>query len=165
MCGVPGSGKSTFAKNELLKYGTVYVSRDEIRFELVKPNEEYFSKENLVFNTFVRKIIEGLQSGQDVIADATHLNSKSRSKLLFRLFSYLEDTEIVAVVMRTSLDTCLNQNELRRGTRAYVPRSQVRRMYSQFSEPDFKECNGLFDLIYIIEDGVYAKCYQKEGWF
>ena len=80
MCGIPGSGKSTYAKTYLTN--TLYVSRDEIRFKLVKEDEDYFSKENEVFDTFIAKINEGLRQSLDVVADATHLNSKSRLKLL-----------------------------------------------------------------------------------
>ena len=47
MCGGPGSGKSTWIKKNLptFKGYTKVVSRDEIRFSLVKEGEEYFSKE------------------------------------------------------------------------------------------------------------------------
>ena len=47
LCGVPASGKSTYCKNNVPK-DAVYVSRDVIRFSMVKPNEPYFSKEELV---------------------------------------------------------------------------------------------------------------------
>ena len=55
MCGISGSGKSTFVKNNL-KENEVWISRDKIRFSLVKENEKYFSKENLVYKTFVEEI-------------------------------------------------------------------------------------------------------------
>ena len=46
MCGAPGSGKSWFAKNILKTDDTwQYISRDEIRFSLIKEGEDYFGKE------------------------------------------------------------------------------------------------------------------------
>ena len=47
MVGVPGSGKSTFLKENFEGKGNVkIVSRDAIRFSFVKPDEPYFSKES-----------------------------------------------------------------------------------------------------------------------
>ena len=37
------------------------------------------------------------------------------------------------------LETCLERNEKRRGTKAYVPRESVVRMYSQFVMPSLNE--------------------------
>ena len=55
-CGVPGSGKSTFLKNHT-KPNEAIISRDEIRFNLLKDGEDYFSHENEVFDKFVDNII------------------------------------------------------------------------------------------------------------
>ena len=44
MCGVPGCGKSTWCKNNVPE-DAVYVSRDEVRFSMLKPTDAYFSKE------------------------------------------------------------------------------------------------------------------------
>ena len=76
MCGAPGSGKTYWAKKALeLKSGEVpikYFSRDEVRFEMVPEDEEYFSKEDAVFKEWIRRIQEALDSDEDcyVIADA-----------------------------------------------------------------------------------------------
>ena len=43
MSGVPGAGKSTFLKNRIKKDTSVVISRDVIRFSIVKPEEDYFS--------------------------------------------------------------------------------------------------------------------------
>ena len=56
MCGIPGSGKSTYAKtNKDLKY-CKYISRDDIRYSLLKDEDDYFSKEKQVFRTFIAQI-------------------------------------------------------------------------------------------------------------
>lgn len=148
MVGCPGSGKSTYAKKNFPN--ALYVSRDEIRFSLVKKDEEYFSKETEVFNTFITKINEGLRQSLDVIADATHLNRASRSKLLTNLEIDKEKTEIIAVIMFTPLSICIERNENRKGTRSYVPKDVVEKMYYSFKTPSKYECYGLIDKTIII---------------
>ena len=141
MCGVPGSGKSYFAKNVLLQDGQrcFYVSRDEIRFALIKENEEYFSKEDEVFDLFCHRInfFLGLVDS-NVIADATHLNTASRMKLLKHL--NLKDVNVIPVWMNTPEHICFERNEKREG-RERVPKGVIRRMYLQRNHPssdDFK---------------------------
>ena len=112
MVGCPGSGKSTYAKRYLTN--AVYISRDDIRFSLVKENEEYFSKEKEVFKVFVNKINNKLRDGCDVVADATHLNPSSRFKLLANLDLNKNKTEVIAIFIQTPLDVCLRQNENRK---------------------------------------------------
>lgn len=41
ICGIPGSGKSTWIKNHTSS--EILVSRDAIRFDMVKEDEPYFS--------------------------------------------------------------------------------------------------------------------------
>lgn len=145
MCGIPGSGKSTWLKNHVSD--GVVVSRDAIRFSMVKEDEEYFSKENEVFAEFVIQINENLSAGKDVFADATHLNPASRNKLLNQVSGY---DEVHAIVMLKTCNTALKQNENRVGTRAYVPRSVIRRMANQLQVPRLEE--GFKSVIVITEE-------------
>ena len=55
MMGAPGSGKSTWAKANMPK-DAMYISRDNIRYELLGDNDSYFSRETEVYNTFVNQI-------------------------------------------------------------------------------------------------------------
>lgn len=160
MVGVPGSGKSTYAKQHYPN--AIYVSRDEIRFELVKENEEYFSKEDEVFRKFIYLIDFNLKAGRDVIADATHLNPNSRAKLFSHLDINKEKTEVIAVVMRTPLNICLDRNENRRGTRSYVPRTVIKRMFYSFKIPTTQEYNSIIDTVYIV---AVKKGEDKNGLF
>ena len=82
MCGIPGSGKSTFIRTHINKEQQVWVSRDVIRYRLVDEEESYFSREDEVWEEFIRQINAFLQDGYDVFADATHINQGSCRKLL-----------------------------------------------------------------------------------
>lgn len=146
MVGIPGSGKSTYAKHlkayfefnrKYEDYHIDYVSRDEIRFSILQDGDGYFSRENEVYRIFTDKIRKGLKAGHDVIADATHITWGSRHKLM-RAINGIDNVKIVAVVMRTSYDTCERRNMEREG-RAQVPTTQLERMWEQYEDPQLEE--------------------------
>ena len=134
MMGVPGSGKSTFAK-ELVENrpNTVRVSRDDIRFSLLEKGDEYFAKEDKVFKTFTETIDKYLAEGKDVIADATHLNRGSRKKLINNLT--VKPDQILIVYIKVPLEKALEQNELRKGTQSYVPTKVIKDMWENLQPP------------------------------
>ncbi len=145
LSGCPGSGKSTWVKNHINPYFDKYVSRDDIRFSLVKEGEEYFSKEKEVFKLFVHQINQYLLEEKNVFADATHLNRASRNKLLRNICG---NPHINVIWMKTSLEECLKRNENRKGTRSYVPREVIKNMYFNLERPSFEE--GI-EKIYIVD--------------
>jgi len=134
-CGIPGSGKSTFLKKVAKKNESV-ISRDEIRFALLKKGEGYFSHEEEVFKHFVNIITDNINSGINVYADATHLNKISRKKLTNALLEAgCQPADVQAIFFDVPIDICLERNEKRKGTRAYVPEIIIRRMYNSLSYP------------------------------
>ena len=150
-CGAPGSGKTTFL-NDMAEPTERVVSRDNIRFSLVKEGETYFKCENKVFSIFCDTITKYINSGINVYADATHLNQKSRYKLLYRLKSKgARPREINAIYFNVPLKVCLERNELRRGTRAYVPIDRVEEMYCNYVPPTAYE--GFTNIWEVDEDG------------
>lgn len=150
MVGIPGSGKTWYAKNKLMRGPEWrYVSRDEVRFSLVPADEEYFSKEKEVFNQFVNTIKAAFEENgvTNVIADATHLNEASRNKIR-RIFS--NNYNIIPVVVTCDLDTAIERNNNREG-RTRVPASVIRRMYHQFQDPDF-DTNKYIGILHVSND-------------
>lgn len=139
LCGPSGCGKTTWAANFIKGHRDVrYVSRDEIRFELVDPNESYFSREKEVFRRFANTIRQTLIDGFDCIADATHLNEFSRRKLTQAIDMHFKDYEIVYVSFNVNVDTCIEHNTNREG-RANVPETVIRNMCRDFRTPSIEE--------------------------
>ena len=134
LCGPSGSGKTSWAI-EQINYNpskTKYVSRDEIRFSLLKENESYFNKEKDV----VRKFINELQKGIDdkeietIIADATHLNPKSRNNVFSRL-ARLDSCTVYAINFFVPKEICLKRNSRRNGL-AKVPDNVIERQFRSY---------------------------------
>lgn len=137
MCGVPGCGKSTFLKNHIKEdEKTAIISRDKIRFSIVKPGEPYFSHEDEVCKQFWKEINDAVVAGKNVYIDQTSLTPRSRIWLLQHIKEY---RYAILIWIDEDLETCLERNELRKGTRAYVPREVIRRMYYQFIVPSLNE--------------------------
>ena len=134
LCGAPGVGKSYWAQHHI-KPGAAYISRDTIRFSLLKEGEDYFSHENEVYQIMWDQINGALSDGRDVIVDQTSLNPKSRKYLIDHLTGY---KTLNAIWIDTPLEVALERNELRQGL-ARVPRKDIYRMYQRFIAPSFEE--------------------------
>lgn len=127
MMGVAGSGKSTRAKEIAEKCeDCVIVSRDEIRFSLLKPGEDYFAHEKKVEKIFYKTISNMLLVHKYVIADATHITIKSRNKL-FNNISH-DKIKIIGVWVEATEEVAQKQNHMRTGIRR-VPRDVITSMF------------------------------------
>lgn len=152
--GVPGSGKSTFCEKMVGKR----VSRDAIRFSMIDDNDEYFQKEKDVWREYVRQIQEEINANNTVIADATHLNKKSRQKLLNALD--LKDYVVFVLYFDVSLSTCLARNAKRTG-RENVPKDVVTNMYSHMTEPTLEEDDRYYMILSINDEGLIYRLEQR----
>lgn len=149
LSGLPGSGKSTFCKQNNDK--AIHVSRDVIRFSLLKEGEDYFSHEKEVTNIFWSQINCLLKQGKDVFADQTSLTMTSRGLLL----SHIEiPCEKILMQFQMPIKICIERNEKRKGTRAYVPPSVIHNMNRSFTEPQEYE---RFDKVYIVDENFKQK--------
>lgn len=139
LCGVPGCGKSTWAREFITENSAIIVSRDEIRFSLLKEGEDYFAHEDEVTATFYAKINEwlALDTYDYVIADATHNTVKARNYMLDQI-NMDKVEQIIVVNFHISIDQCIKQNRQRTG-RARVPDYSIERMYKFHQDPTFNE--------------------------
>ena len=133
LSGPPGSGKSYWVKKDTKdKIGTCIVSRDDIRFSFLNDSDNYFAREDEVFDKWIdtiNKLINNIDI-TDIYLDATHLNDASRFKTLSQLELAKVD-EIILVIMDTPLETCLKRNSTRVGRR-FVPEDVIKKMYKSF---------------------------------
>ena len=140
MCGIPGLGKSTWLQNHKDKFeGTVnIISRDNIRFSMLKEDEPYFGRENDVWAKFVKDAITSLKYNENTILDATHLNPTSRKKILRALGNNLNNIEINAIYIKGPVELAIKRNKGREG-RQYVPESAIYNMNSSLVAPSLDE--------------------------
>lgn len=134
MCGIPGSGKSTFL-NRITKPTSLVISRDKIRFSLLKDGEEYFSHEPVVEQMFYNGISKALQLNYDVFADQSSISIAARKKLISRVTSY---SEINVIWVDTSIEECINR-DLNRTGRAHVGAKVIENMAKNFVAPTYAE--------------------------
>ena len=122
--GIPGSGKTTFAKT----HGIPVYSSDDIRDELgLDPNKKEDNQK--VFNELHKRVIGALNDGQSVIYDATNLSRKRR-------MSFLKQINIpvakIAVLFTTPIDICIKRDSQREHP---VGRDVIDRMVCSFNAP------------------------------
>lgn len=135
LCGLPGSGKTTWARAQ----DGIHISRDEIRFAMLRKGEEYFKQEKEVFKRFVQNCNEAINDNkiENVYIDATHLNPVSRLKILNRL-NLNQDDKVIAVYFDIPINVCIDRNNQREGL-ARVPETVIYNMSNSLEKPTIAE--------------------------
>lgn len=131
LCGLQGSGKSTYAREH--KTMAEVVSSDEIRIE----NNNNISNDK-VFKEFYSRINYFLAHGKNVIADATNITIKSR-KTFFQEIKI--DCYKKIIIFNTPIEVCreriIQRNE--KGIQPPVPIDVLLRYYKNFEIPFYEE--------------------------
>jgi predicted kinase len=112
---------------------------------LLEDKDDYFSKEKEVFKIFYTNINSAIDKYNRIFADATHLDSLSRMKLLNQI-NKNNIKEINVIFLNTNLEECIKRNASREG-RSAVPEEVIRSMYQKLAIPDISEP---FNNIYIV---------------
>ena len=146
MCGLVGSGKSTYAKELAEKHNAMIYSSDEIRKELLG-DENRQDDNNLIFQTLHTRIKSALSNGNNCIYDATNINYKRRMAFLNELNKI--PCEKICVFVATPFDKCLINNYHRD---RQVPYYVIEKMYRHFDPPYYYEGWDKIEVYYAQEE-------------
>jgi predicted kinase len=139
LVGVPGSGKSTWIKNQDWTEDCVIVSTDEFVEDYAKEVGSTYSD---VFDEYMPtavklmadKVVRAREAGKDIVWDQTSTSEKSR----VRKFNMLPNYEHIAVVFKTP-----NEDELARRLNSRpgksIPDHVMRSMINHFEMPTEEE--------------------------
>lgn len=145
MGGPSGCGKSYVAAM-VGQLGAEVVSRDFIRFSLLGEGEDYFAHEKDVERNFYNNISSALENKDAVVvADATHLNPKSRRKL-FQRISNTDGHKIVGIWVEGTPSKAKVFNSERVGL-ARVPQNVIDLQFKARLSPSIEE--GFDDIIFV----------------
>ena len=143
--GLPGSGKSTYAKEFIKGKEIEYLSSDSLRAVYGKDETDQ-SVTSIVFGHIKRKVDEFLKDGKNVMVDATSVNRKERSDYINTAKKY--GAKVVAIVFKMDRQGLIDRNKKRgeQGGRV-VPDWVIDKMLNKFEDPSYNE--GIDVIIYV----------------
>lgn len=137
LIGLPGSGKSTYAKEYLSDHveRTVWCSSDSIRKELYG-DETIQGNASTVFSRLHDKVAHYLRTGYDVIYDATNVNRKSRKTVIAIAKSI--GAKVRGVIVWATPSECITRDAARdRTVGSHVIDKFIRRWESPYFDEGF----------------------------
>lgn len=133
LCGLPASGKSTYAKELQFRIkNSVVFSSDAIRNELYG-NENIQGDANEVFNLMNTRVVQALNNGYTVIYDATNISRKSRAVIISMCPKFVK---IECHIVWDTIQNCIIKDKNR--TRS-VGEKVIDRMVKRFQAPFYDE--------------------------
>lgn len=153
ICGIPGSGKSHFAKTFFKKEDRKRINRKEIRrhiYEMTsfgnKWKEEYFDEEgeSLVKHVERKMYEQFLQNMDKVLIDNPSVTKSSRKNYFSLAEQRVKTTGVI--FLNTPLMKCMERNKKRDDA---VPDKVISTLFSSIELPDKHEG---FDEILVISD-------------
>lgn len=139
LVGVPGSGKSTWVRNQQWRRNCVYVSTDRFVEQYARRVKKTYSE---VFEEYMpravdrmaRQVVQAREAEQDIIWDQTSTTVASRAKK----FRMLPNYKMVAIVFPTP-----DKEELRRRLDSRpgkeIPNHVLEKMIADWEEPTEQE--------------------------
>lgn len=132
LVGLPGSGKSTYAKELEKEIKAIRLSSDDLRVELYG-NIDNQDNNTELFQEMNRRAKLALKSGRNVIYDATNINSKKRKGFLSQLPKGVNKT---CLYFAERVNACIAR-DLQRDR--VVTKEVIERMYKQLQVPMYHE--------------------------
>lgn len=145
LCGLQGSGKSTYAKKHQEIFQAEIISTDQIRkdYQPIAESE--------VFPTAFSLIKDCFQKGKNVIFDATNINKEARKRNLSGIFSLINKAEIetICVCLKVDKDVCKSRVEKRNtlDNEIYLPLEVIDRFNEDYEDPTLSE--GFDEIIFV----------------
>ncbi len=143
VCGLPGSGKSHFARAFFMDSGGTRINRKEIRrhlFEMTTFGQkwteaEFAGNDEFLVKHVERKIVEHfLQNHQKLLLDNTNISRESRKPYL--AIAHQSGRSIGAIFLNTPVGQCLQRN---RGRDDAVPESVIAQLEAEKELPETSE--------------------------
>ena len=132
LCGIPGSGKTTYAKKYIEQFGGIHLSSDLIREELYG-DESIQGNPNEVFNLMQKRAIEALNNGKSVVYDSTAVTRKDRAGIISACPKFVK---IECHIVWAPIETCIERDAARKRT---VGKEVTDRMLKRFQAPYYDE--------------------------
>lgn len=133
LVGVPGSGKTTYAKNYIERnFNTIHLSSDAIRKELYG-DENIQGNPGDVFTLMQKRAIEALNNGHNVIYDATNITRKDRAGIIVACPKF---AKIECHIIWAPIETCIERDAKRERT---VGKEVIDRMLKRFQAVYYDE--------------------------
>jgi putative nucleotidyltransferase with HDIG domain len=153
LCGLPGSGKSTYAKNKITNDpSTIWLSSDKIR-ERLYGDAGCQDNPSKVFEIMQKEAVDALNNGFDVIYDATSITRKARAGILDVVPKHVRK---YCVVIWAPPEICVERDRFRERS---VGKEVIGKMLRRFEAPFYDEG---FDTILVHISDVY---YNKKQYY
>ena len=156
LMGIPGSGKSTYAKNILIPHhkDAVYIASDVVRD--LHPD----IKEDNIWDVIYDMLSSSLKEGKDVIYDATNFNRFYRDKNKEELKKRnVTNFELVGYFFTTDRDVCIERVKIRNHlpTERFLPTDVIASYQDRLEFPTYDEG---FKEIHVIDNTKENKKYK-----
>lgn len=152
LTGIPGSGKTTYAKNYIPYYPkhAVHCSSDSIRRELYG-DESIQGNPTEVFSLMQSRAIEALNDGYDVLYDATNITRKDRASIINVCPKF---AKIECHIIWAPIETCIERDAKRERT---VSKAVIDKMLKRFQAPYYDE--GIDEIKIVLPDDFNKDSY------
>lgn len=148
LVGCPGSGKTSYAKNDPELRDMVNINRDDIRLEIHGDVNDH-TGEQKVTNLHLSRIQEAAKEGKDIVISDTNINPKFR-RILVNNLRKLGYNVVEAHVINVSGRECLKRNVTRDKP---VPDHVINRMEHTMRENPPTKKEGFDRIVIINQEG------------